>query len=187
MSLTKEQVTKNAKKYYSTGDKYKFTNEKLMDLLGAEFVSAPASTMKDLHGAYDGGLIEHLLTVTKYAVNLKEVVPNGNTVSMESLIKVCCLHQIGKAKLYVFNKSDWHRNNLGKMYEFNEDLVSMRIGERSIHYATSCGIEFTDDEFQAIMNYEKDGNDKQSKWHTETLGIILRMANELAIMENKTK
>src|SRR5690606_27227750 len=117
---------------------------------------------------------------TKYAVKLKEIIPNGESVEMDSLIKVCCLHQIGKTKLYVKYTDSWHIDK-GIMYDFNDSLISMRVGERSIYYATSCGVTFTEEEYQAIINYDKGGNDKQSKWHTETLGVILRQANELAI------
>lgn len=186
MSLTKEQVVKNAKKYFSTGDKYSFMTEELQTLLGTDFIGAPASTRTDLHNAYEGGLIEHLLTVTKYAVSLKGIVPNGDAITMDSLIKVCCLHQIGKARLYTPNNSDWH-NQRGMMYEFNDELVSMRVGERSAHMAMNSGVSLTEDEFQAIVNHDKTDDDKQAKWHSNTLAVILRQANELAIMEEKAK
>jgi len=185
MSLTKEQVAKNAKKYFSTGEKYGFMTDELMNLLGADFIAAPASTATNLHNAYEGGLVEHLLTVTKYGIKLKTIVPNAESIDNDSIIKVCCLHQIGKTTQYVPKHSKWH-NDRGIMYEFNEDLVSMRVGERSAFYAMSCGIELTEEEFQAIVNHDKEG-DKQSKWHTEPLGVILRQANELAIMEEKAK
>ena len=71
------------------------------------------------------------------------------------------------------------------MYEFNDDVTSMSVGERSAIYAMSNGIELSETEFQAIVNHDKDDSDKQSKWHTETLGVILRQANELAILEEK--
>jgi 23S rRNA maturation-related 3'-5' exoribonuclease YhaM len=184
MSITKEQVVKNAKKYFATGEKYGFMTEDLQNTLGTAFIGAPASTRTDLHNAYEGGLVLHLLTVTKYAVSLKAIVPNGEAISMESLIKVCCLHQIGKANLYVPNTSKWH-NDRGMMYEFNDGLVSMHVGERSAHMAMSAGIELSEDEFQAIVNHDKSDDDKQAKYHSNTLAVILRQANELAIMEEK--
>lgn len=186
MSLTKEQVVKNAKKYFSTGEKYGFMTEELQNLLGAEFIGAPASTRTDLHNAYEGGLVEHLLTVTKYAVSLKAIVPNGDAIDMKSLVKVCCLHQIGKAHLYVPKNSKWHNDN-GIMYDFNDELVSMHVGERSAHMAMANGVELSEDEFQAIVNHDKTDDDKQAKWHSNTLAVILRQANELAIMQEKGK
>jgi hypothetical protein len=185
-TLTKDKVTKNAKKYFSTGEKYGFMTEELQDFLGLNFITAPASTRTDLHNCYEGGLIEHLLLVTKYAVGINEILPEAQQVSLNSLIKVCCLHQIGKSNLYTPHKSDWHRGK-GILYEFNEDLVSMRVGERSAYYATNNGVDLTEEEYQAIVNHDKTDNDKQAKWHSNMLGVILRQANELAIMDEKNK
>lgn len=184
MSISKEQVLKNAKKYFATGEKYGFMTEKLQTLLGSEFIGAPASTRTDLHNAYEGGLIQHLLTVTKYAIKLKDVVPNGENIDLNSLIKICCLHQIGKSNLYKIKNSKWHNDN-GIMYDFNNELVSMQVGERSAHMAMSCGVELNEVEFQAILNHDKSDDDKQAKYHSSTLGVILRQANELAIIEEK--
>lgn len=182
MSITKEKVVKNAKKFFSTGEKYGFMTEALQTELGAEFVAAPASTATNLHNAFEGGLIDHLLRVTKYAVELNKIVPTP--VDNNSLIKVCLLHQIGKAKLYVTKDSSWH-NERGIMYDFNEELTSMRVGERSVYYAVNNGVSLTEDEYQAILNHDKDDTDKQSKWHSNMLAVLLRQANELAIMEEK--
>lgn len=184
--LTKDKVVKNAKKFFSTGEKYGFMTEELQNFLGADFIAAPASTRTDLHNAYEGGLVEHLLLVTKYAVSINSILPDSQQVEVNSLIKVCCLHQIGKARLYVEKKSDWH-NERGIMYDFNNDLTSMRVGERSAYYAVNNGVSLTEEEFQAIVNHDKDDDDKQAKWHSNILGVILRQANELAIMEEKMK
>lgn len=186
MSLTTEEIVKNVKKYFSTAEKYNFMNEDLQNVLGTEFISAPASTRTDLHNAHEGGLVEHLLLVTKYAIKLKDIVPNGDTIELNSLIKVCCLHQIGKYNLYIPKISKWHNDN-GIMYDFNDKLVSMRVGERSAHMIMKYGISLNEEEFQAIVNHDKTDDDKQAKWHSNTLAVILRQANELAIMEEKLK
>jgi len=183
-TLTKDKVVKNAKAYFSRGEKYGFMNEELQNFLGTDFIAAPASTREDLHNCHEGGLIEHLLLVTKYAVGINELLPEDQQVDINSLIKVCCLHQIGKAHLYKPHTSDWHRGK-GILYEFNEDLVSMRVGERSAYYATNYGIELSEEEYQAIVNHDKTDDDKQAKWHSNMLGVILRQANELAIMHEK--
>ena len=183
--LTEEKLLKNTEKYFKTGEKYEFMTDGLMEFLGQDFISAPASTATNLHNAFSGGLISHLLLVTKYAVSLNGVLPESLKIEMDSLIKVCLLHQIGKARLYTPLDSKWH-NDRGIMYEFNEELVSMRIGERSAHYATSHGVSLSEEEYQAILNHDKDDSDKQAKWHSTTLAVILRQANELAILEEKS-
>lgn len=185
MSLTKENVAKNYQKFCSTGEKYGFLTADLKEFLGVDILTAPASTMTSLHNAFEGGLIAHILTVTKYAVKINDTLPDTLKVNLESLIKVCCLHQIGKAKLYVPNQSEWHVKNQGKVYEFNEELISMRVGERSAYYALSNGISLTDSEYQAITSFDKDEDDKMAKWHSTMLATILKQANELAIKEEK--
>ena len=85
---------------------------------------------------------------------------------------------------YIENTEDW-KIKRGNMYDFNDKLVSMRPSERSIFYATSCGVELTELEYQAILNYDKDDADKSAKWHTEDLGQILKIGNMLAMIEEK--
>jgi len=105
-------------------------------------------------------------------------------VTKQSLIKVVYLHQIGKCNLYVPNTSQWHRDKLGQMYEFNEDITSMRVGERSVFYALNYGVKLTDEEFAAIVNHDK-VDDAMAEWHNSIIGEVLKVANKLAILEEK--
>lgn len=185
MSLTKEKIEKNYKKWVSTGESYGFLNDKLIQFLGVDLLEAPASSMSSMNNSFSGGLIDHMLRVAKYALLINDTLPETHRVTKTSLLKVCCLHQIGKAFLYKPCESDWHKTNQGKNYDFNEDLTSMKVSERSIYYATKNGIEFSEDEYQAILNFDKEDNDKQAKWHTNTLGVLLKMGITLAILEEK--
>jgi len=186
MSLKPEQIVKNTKKYFQTTQDLGAMNEELMKFLGEDFIKAPASTMKSLHNAFEGGLIDHLLTVTKYAVNFNNVLPEDEKVDQKSLVKVCLLHQIGKAHAYKPCLSEWHKTNQGKMYEFNEDVVSMRIGERSLYYALSYGIKLTEEEFGAIIMFDKT-DDKMAEYHNSTLGDLLKAAATFAIKNEKKR
>tara|TARA_R110000868_G_scaffold292682_2_gene553202 strand:- start:358 stop:933 length:576 start_codon:yes stop_codon:yes gene_type:complete len=185
LTLTADTIKANASKYFKTAEKYGFMTPELMDFLGLDIIKSPATTKLDSYNAYDGGLIDHLLNVTAYALKLNDIVPDHLQVDRASLIKVCLLHQIGKIKMFYPNPSKWHRENQGKMYEFTEDLVSMKVGERSAFYAMNYGVKLSEVEYQAIMNYDKDDTDRQAKWHSEPLAIILRQAHDLAIMDSK--
>lgn len=184
MTLTKENIVANTKKYFETATKLGFMNESLMGFLGEAFIKAPASSMLDFHNAFEGGLIEHLLKVASYAVKINNSLPETERVNQDSLLKVCLLHQIGKANLYTPCTSDWHRKNQGKMYEFNEELTSMRVGERSIYYAISHGITFTEEEFTAIINFDKN-DDKMSEYHNSMVGDLLKTGSLFAIKSEK--
>ena len=184
MSLKQEKIISNTKKYFETATKLGFMTEELMSFLGESFIKAPASSMSDFHNAFEGGLIDHLLNVTKYAVLINKSLSVDEQVEQSSLVKVCLLHQIGKAKLYVPCTSEWHRKNQGKMYEFNKELTSMRVGERSVYYAMSHGITLSETEYSAILNFDKN-DDKMSEYHNSMLGDLLKMGSILAIKNEK--
>lgn len=182
--LDKEKISKNLKGFVKTGQKYGFVTDGLIDALGRDLLIAPASTSTDYYGAFEGGLLQSTLNITKYAVALNATLPEELQAEAGSLVKVCFLHQIGKAKLYVPLVSDWH-NKKGIMYDFNNELTSMTVGERSIYYAQSNGVTFTEDEYQAILNYGKGDDDKQAKLHTNKLGQLLKAAILMVGIEEK--
>jgi len=181
--LTQEKITKNAAKYFKTGETYGFMSNELIEFLGVDIVKAPASTHKDMCNAFEGGLIEHLLTVAKYAMNINDTLPETMRLSKDSLLKVCLLHQIGKCRMYVPCTSQWHKDNQGKMYDYSSDNLPIKIGEMSVAYALSHGVKLSDDELVAIMNFDKSEDDLQVKFHNSLLGDLLKMANTLASKE----
>jgi hypothetical protein len=187
--ISKELIEKNKKSYYSAVKGYNVCRMDFIDkLFDMELFTTPASTMSSLHNAFPGGLVDHLLRVAGYAVKINETLPDTLKQTKESIIRVSLLHGIGKIGLYTPCKSEWHIKNQGKMYEFNENLTSMTVGERSIYYLMSNGNGdmLNEFEYQAILNYDKDASDKMSEWHTTPLGVILKMAIKLAIMEEKS-
>ena len=181
----KDKILKNKQTFLEKNELYGILSKELLDYLGEDLLTAPASTMKSLHNAFPGGLIDHVLKTTKYAIGINKLLPNNMSVDAQSIVKVCFLHQIGKTFLYKWCESEWHRNNQGKMYDFNEELISMKVGERSVYYAMKYGIKLSEEEYQSIVNYDKPEDDKQSKWYGSTLSTILKQANELAIIEEK--
>lgn len=183
--MDKEKIIANTKKYLETANKHGAMTDELQAFLGEEFIKAPASTLTKLHNAFEGGLIDHILRVMKHAylINKNNLIDKLK-VDESSLFKIVLLHSIGKAKLYVPETSDWHRNNQGKMYNFNEDLTSIKVGERSAYYALSNGVELSEEEYTSIVNFDK-VDDSQSEWHNTTGGDILKIAIKLAIMEEK--
>lgn len=187
--LTNEILEKNKNKYKTSIKQYNLCRPELienMETLG--LFSCPASTLTSLHNAFEGGLVDHMLRVAGYAVKIADIIPETIRPTRESVLRVSLLHGLGKVGLYRKCESDWHRKNLGKMYEFNEDLTSMTIGERSIYQLISNGggDMITDTEYQAIINFEK-LNEPMAEWHTAPLGNILKMAIRLAIIEEKSK
>jgi hypothetical protein len=102
-----------------------------------------------------------------------------------TILKCVFLSQIGKVFLFCPNQNDWQRKTLGKMYEFCDNLISLKVGERSVRYATKYGVELTEEEFQTILNTDKDSDDKMVKYHSSNLSHIIKLGFELSILEEK--
>lgn len=180
--INEEKIKKNAEKFHNSAVKYGVMNDELLSLLGSDFISAPCSTSTHLYNAYDGGLIAHILQTTKQAVNINNSLPEDKQVNQNSLIRVALLHQIGKSRMFIEQDSQWHKDNRGEMYKFNEDLLSMKTGERSVYYALKSGIELTEDEVFAIYNQDIDFGHRKLTSLGEKLAAILKIANLTSIM-----
>ena len=185
LDLDKTRLQKNVKKFEEVNGKYEFFTKDLLDFLGQDYFLAPASPMRDMNNAFPGGLLDHTIKVAKYAVYLNNSLPESMREPLESVLKVSFLSEIGKTFLFKPCTSEWHIKNQGKYFEFNEDLVSMRVGERSAFYALSNGVKLTEEEYQSILNHDKSEEDKQVRWYTSKLGQLLKQATDLAILEEK--
>lgn len=185
LELDKTRLEKNVKKFEEVNGKYNFFTKELLDFLGQDYFLAPASPMRDMNNAFPGGLLDHTIKVAKYAVYLNNSLPETMKEPLESVLKVSFLSEIGKTFLFTPCTSEWHVKNQGKYFEYNEDLVSMKVGERSAYYALSNGVKLTDEEYQSILNHDKSEEDKQVRWYTSKLGQLLKQATDLAILEEK--
>lgn len=184
--MDSKTIEKNKKIFKKTVETYDIFTPKLIEFLGDALFTAPASTMITLHNSFEGGLIDHLIRVAKYAAMFNEILPENLKCSKESVLKVAFLCEIGKTFLYKPCESDWHRKTQGKLYDFVEDNVSMKVGERSVFYALSNGVILTEEETQAILGFERSEDDKMAKWHSVPLTRVLKSAIEFAIMEESS-
>lgn len=183
--LTEEKILKNVKKFNDTGIKYEVVNDELMGLLGEAFIKAPCTSSESFYNAYDGGLIQHILNVTKHAIAVNSALPESKQVATEPLIRVCLIHQIGKTSMFVEQTSKWYRENRGEMYTWNEEVLSLGTAERSVFYALKSGIALTEDEVYAIHNFNSDFAQKPMTKLGEKLAAILKVANQIAVIEEK--
>lgn len=183
--LTIEQLESNKKKFQETNLKYGIFTEELQNFLGDDFYIAPATTTLDMYGCYPGGLLSHCIKACKYAVKTNEMLPENMRVDVNSILKTVFISQIGKVFLFCLNQNEWQKKTLGKMYDFTEDMVSLRVGERSVHYATKHGVVLTEEEFQAILNSDKEPDDKMAKYRSTTLSHVIKIGFELSILEEK--
>ena len=96
-TLSKENFDKNLDKFKEIQEKYKpFTEELLEYLTENGFFSCPATTTLTLYNCFEGGLIDHILRVGKYATQLNKLLPVDLQQEISSIIKVVFNHSIFK-------------------------------------------------------------------------------------------
>ena len=127
--LDKEKIIKNAKVYHDRAVSYGVSNDELLSLLGSEFITAPCTTSSNMYGAYEGGLIKHLLNVTKHAVRVNTSLSDSKKVDEKSLIRVSLVHQIGKAKMFI---PHFGRKNDGTIVSLSSSFSSYTFLSASI-------------------------------------------------------
>jgi len=156
MSLEPEDIASNFDKYRSFMEKLGDRSEAalaLVDHLGERLALCPASSRKEYHAAFPGGLVDHSLRVLMNAMRLVKAF--SWDVSRESLIIGCLLHDLGKVgdherDYYVPQDSDWHRDKLGEMYKHNKELQYMTVPDRGVWLCQHFGLRLTQDEWLAI-------------------------------------
>lgn len=146
---------------------------------------APFAPNGDSKLAYDGALISHVLKViTPYAVRINELLPEKIQVNKDSLVKVCLLHQIAKSIMFIKNDNSWEVTNKGVWYKYVPSTLALKTGMRSLIMCQECGIEFTAEEIEALTILERE-NDEQAKYYCGTMSVIVKQANELALLQIK--
>ena len=108
------------------------------------FFKAPAAAKK--HLAFEGGLVEHSLTVYRVLLQLVEdmrILRPDVTINEDSLKIVALLHDICKATRYRWNAEK-------KEYESDYSVMPVGHGEKSVIMLLRMGLELYDDEIMAI-------------------------------------
>ena len=131
-------------------------------------------------------MLDNILRIGKYATQLNKLLPPELQQEIESIIKVVFLYSIGKVGLYEEQDSKWHKTNLGQMYKYKEEQdVALHTNEKSAYLAMKFGVKLEIWEYQAIINQGKSDDDKQSKYFSDPLTIILKHSISLAILEEQ--
>lgn len=168
--------------------------KRMLDDMGDRIATAPASSRREYHAAYPGGLVDHTLRVLVYALQLKKNVDIFSEIPTESVVFSALFHDIGKVGLpgkdgadyYVVEGDDWQRKR-GKYYEVNRDVQKMQNVDNSMLILLHYGINVTQDEYLAIRLNDgqyAEGN-RQYAMHEPPLAILIHMADRLACEAEK--
>lgn len=162
MSLTPEEIEKNWLRYRSLCEKLGDRSEaviKMLDVLEEQLALCPASSKKDFHNAFPGGLVEHSLRVL--ANSMKLIQAFGWKVPKDSLIIACLFHDIGKVGFpmdsgelkdaYLPQTEQWRIDKNGEEYMYNRDMPYMPTAQRSVYLLQKYGINLKKDEYLSIL------------------------------------
>jgi hypothetical protein len=159
MTLSVEEVTANFDKFRQLCEKLADRAPavlSMVDTLAERLAMCPASSKKDFHSAYPGGLVEHSLNVLTRANSMCKAF--GWTIPKDSLIITALFHDIGKvgvdggeeANFYVPQTDDWRVKKLGEEYTYNQNIQYFSTPDRSIYLLQHFGVKLTQTEWLAI-------------------------------------
>ena len=114
---------------------------------------------------------------------MNELYPAEIRVDRNQLIKVCLLHQIAKAIRITPNDNDWEIRNRKLLFKYTEGMPAIRTGLHSLSMCFNCGIQFTDDEVEAMTVNDREMTDTQSRFHSSMMSNIIRQASEMVYIE----
>ena len=180
--LTITQLENNKKKFKETNLKYNIFTKELEEFLGEDFYTSPASSSLNMIGCYPGGLLHHIIKTCRYTLKLNEILPDDLKQPVATIVKVAFLCQIGKVFMFELNPAP---SSGSKIYQFNDNIVRLHIGERSAFYAMTYGVTLAVEEYQAIINMDKESDDKMARYFSSPLSQIIKNGFELATMEEK--
>jgi hypothetical protein len=198
MSLEPEEIAANFDKFRSLCEKLGDRSPAalaMVDHLGEQLALCPASSRKDFHSAYVGGLVEHSLRVLSNAMKL--VKTYGWEIPKESLIISCLFHDIGKVGLanddgtvtdyYIPQDSEWHREKLGEFYKHNKDMQYMSTPQRSVHMCQTFGLKLMMDEYLSILLNDGFVLDENKPYCLKTSPLVFAVmtADYISTMQEK--
>ena len=155
LELDIDTIEKNWKTYERLIKKLADENiSELITEMGERICLAPSSTHLDRPGCYKGGLVQNALMITSKMKKLNEIYELD--IDSMSIIKVGLLHDLGRVgdledDLLLDQDSKWHREKLGQMFKYNEDVEKMAISHRTLWLLQSFGINLSREEWVAIQ------------------------------------
>jgi len=132
-------------------------------------LSSPASYKEHFHNAFYGGYLLHVLNVIHHGLDLYNLWKSWGVVmddfGEEEVVFCALMHDFGKlgleeAPYYTPSTSDWHRKNLGVVYDINKGLQPyMETTVRTLFLMQKYDIILNETEYLGILLAEGLYND----------------------------
>lgn len=178
----------NAGRYFKKLEQIGVDTSLLKEKYGELIKNATFTANGENGNAYEGSFLEILLmTLTPFAVKMNELFPEDKRVDRNSLIKVCLLHQIGKAIMLVPNDNEWEVSKLKRVFKYSNDKPAIKTGLMSLGMCQECGIRFTLEEIEAMTINDADPSDNMSKFYSSTMSNIVKAASAFTYCQLEPK
>lgn len=149
-------------------------------LLLSTYTQNPESLM-----SYEGSLLKNSCNLAENAIRINRVYAEPIRSDEKSVMKVCLLQHIANCERIVPQTDEWRRNKLGEKFTYLRDAPSIGIGLHSLVMATSVGIGFTPEEAEAMTIIDRTEDDKQAKYYSSMLAVVVRQANEMLYTQER--
>jgi hypothetical protein len=192
MSLTPEEIESNFNKVCSLceklGDRTKPALA-MLEHLGERLALCPASSKKDFHNSFPGGLLDHSLRVLGNAMTLSRAYEWK--IPRDSLIIGCLFHDLGKVgdvdnDFYVAAE-EWKQKKWDELYDVNKNMQHMSVPHRSVFLCQHFGLKLTQEEFLAIVLNDGwvDLTNKEYCLKEPLLAHVVMTADYISTMQEK--
>lgn len=193
--LSEEQIMANWEKFagllVQTGDHRKDQLQALLDHFGERLVMCPASSKRDFHNCFVGGLIDHSLRVLKNCTRLRKVSPElFGSIPEESVVFAALLHDLGKVgtldeERYLPQTNDYYKSR-GNLFEHNHKVVPKNV-HATLFLLQHFGVQMTYDEFEAILLNDGPVTDDGREYCMKetSLALLIQTSDRLACEQEK--
>ncbi len=193
--LSEEQLVANFEKYSSllvqTGEHRKEQIQALLDKLGDRLATCPASSRKEYHNCFAGGLVDHSLRVLKNCTRLMKVSPDVfGSIPEESVVFAALFHDLGKVgdlenDRYLPQTNNYYRDK-GNLFEHNRAVVPSNT-HASLFLLQHFDVKMTYPEWEAILLNDGSVTDDGRMYcmKESALTLLVQTADRLSCEQEK--
>lgn len=193
MKLSVDKLNLNYITFCKKLEKYNCFSKEMMDDLGERIKNCSYTMNNDTGSCYQGSLIDIVLNhlcATAYSINENVFSIGGKLqdlkVNNDMLMRVLLLQHISKCEMFVPTVEQW-KIKKGIYYDFNSELKSsLKLGERSLYICQKYGIQFTEEEYEAIRVIDKTDEERINNFMSP-LCMIVKIANQVVSIEMRQK
>jgi hypothetical protein len=182
--LSEEEKVRNLMIFTKGLESVGVDTDKLCELYGGKIRDATITEMDNFGLAYDGSLLEFNFKLCKLAKKMVEFLPEESRPEINSITKVALLSNLGKIQMYTPTTEQWKKNR-GINYDFIDNDMALRSGQRTVYILHECGIDLTPHEYETILNFDSLKDDTYVNINSSTLSRLIFIAREFAFLESK--